>query len=440
MPGLGYATTERLNQESLAVKISIDESVCGMLFDICHRQDPFDDYPLTYNWFGGGQVQVINNIEEAEEVGISEGGFMGGVPYYHIKRFYDFIGADKPIYIMFSNCKSNEEPNFDAIQTMQRESNGSIYQIGIWTEWPLWKVAENNNYIHTDLLAAIKIQTDELCGIIGEPTNSASPLSVILCANTACLENDISNNRIVDYNKIPNLIELNQPKVSIILGQDGTDEVHSIQQSNHNYTPVGMLGIALACISIAPAEESIGRVERYNLNKNDDMNNPELGFGSVGADNYYSPISDINNVRANIISLKGYIIPTRYKAKESELFFSNDQTLSEKDYLTLANNRVIHKCRRIIKSVMLPYIGANMSLDPATGKLSTTSIAVIITSITEALDKNMLNVDGQSQINGRTVIIDEDQNILDNDELKVDVSIIPAGSNAQITMEELYSI
>lgn len=441
MPGLGFATAERYEQKQPNVGISIDESISGMLFDTSHRQDPFEDFPAAYSWFGDGQVQVINNLSDAEDFGITEGGIMGGVPYYHIKCFYDFIGSDMQLYIMFANCSSNDEIDFSPIQNMQIACGGKLYQIGVWTEWPLLRLKEDESYGFTDLLSNINIQTNELCGVVGEVTDSSSPLNIILCPNTAYVENGESRIYTVDYKKLPDGTVLNFPKISVILGQNGTDDVHAMQAGNYGYSPVGLLGYAMACVTLAFAEENIGHVEKFNLNKNEDIDSPELGFGNMESDTpLYTPISDIINIRANLISLKGYIIPTTYKAKEGELFFSNDQTMSNGDYLTIANNRVIHKCRRIIKSVMLPYINSNADIDPVTGKLSGTSIAIFSSNILTALDKGMMNRDGQSQIDGRNVKIDDDQNIIDNDELKIECTIIPACSNSQITVEELYSI
>ena len=76
--------------------------------------------------------------------------------------------------------------------------------------------------------------------------------------------------------------------------------------------------------------------------------------------------------------MAGYVLPTTYKAKEAAVYLSNDQCLSEGDYKSLANNRVIHKLRRIIKSVMLPYVEGNVEMDPNTGKIAVYDAAINI--------------------------------------------------------------
>lgn len=431
MPGLGYVSLNKFQQDPSIVSISIDESVCGIIFDISKRENLFDDYPIINQYFGNGQVQIVTNMEDVEAFGIVNNGFLSGVPYYHLSQFYKYIEKDATLYIMFADCSES----FEAIQQMQLIAKGAIYQVGIWTEQPLW-YKDGDDYRFTELLTNIKVQTDELCGMIDQPTDSSSPLSIILCANTAWL-ND-STDSVVNFKKIPYARDLEMPKISILLGQDGTDEVHQMQQNNYQNCPVGYLGLAMACCYLAPAEESIGYVDNYDLNKNDDLNNPELGFGDIESGNY-NPMDKISYTRANIISLNGYIIPVRYKAKEACLYFSNDQTLSEKDYQTLALNRVIHKCKRVVRSVLLPFINSNAVIDAATGRLTATSITVFTNMILNALDQKLINVRGQEQINGRFVDIDDEQNIIDTDEIRIEYTVVPVNTNTQIRLEELYT-
>ena len=162
-----------------------------------------------------------------------------------------------------------------------------------------------------------------------------------------------------------------------------------------------------------------------------------MGFGNV-ADDEYNPIEDLNTVRRNVISIKGYILPTTYKSKEAGVFFSNDQTLSEKDFSTISLNRIAHKCRRIIRSVMFPYVNGNIDIDPSTGSVSGIAQTKITNLITERLDANMVNPLGQDQISGRYVVFDNTSNILETDELNVNCYFIPVCANMTIDIQEAY--
>ena len=432
MPGLGYVSLGKLNL--LNATFSFDEKICGMLFDYGMYEDPFDDHVQLENYFGNNQVWLIRNLEEIEEMGLSDE-FMNGVPYYHIKQFYDYVGADADLYVMFSNCISNGKPDFEAIQIIQQASNGKIFQLGIWTEQCIWK-SGLSDYDFTSLLGEIESQAEVLSGIVNKTAADGLPLSVILNANTAKID-DVDGKYVVDHKKIPDATSLNFPKISVILGQNGTDEVHEMQLANNNKTPVGMMGLALACLCLSSAEMNIGYVDKFDLNKNDDLNDAELGFGNVGGGDY-TPIKDLNKVRRNIISLKGYILPTTYKAKESGIYFSNDQTLSERDFSTISLNRLAHKCRRIIRSVMFPYVNGNIDIDPSSGAVSLTEQTRITNLIIERLDANMVNPLGQEQISGRYVKFDDTKNILMTDELDLNCYFVPVGSNMAIDIKEAY--
>ena len=432
MSGLGNVTLSELDLSSLT--FSFDESIGGMLFDYGMYSYPFDDHVQLEYFFENNQVQLIHNLKEIEEMGLDEE-FMNGIPYYHIKMFYDYVGKDADLYVMFSNCILDERPCFESIQVIQQASNGKVFQLGIWTEQCIWKMGVNG-YEFTDLLSEIESQAEILSGKVGKAAVDGLPLSVILNACTSKLEN-ADGRYIVDHKRLPDATTLNFPKISIILGQNGTDDVHAMQKSNHNCTPVGFMGLAMACLCLASAEMNIGFVDEFDLNKNDDLNNPELGFGNVDQNNF-TAIDDLNIVRRNVISLKGYILPTTYEAKETGVYFSNDQTLSERDFSTISLNRIAHKCRRIIRSVMFPYINGNIYINSNTGMVDEIEQTKITNLITERIDANMINPLGQDQISGRYVAFEDTGNILETDELHINCYFIPVGANMTIDIEEAY--
>lgn len=432
MPGLGNVTLNELNLPS--AMFSFDESVCGMLFDFGLYSDPFASYSKLEDYFGNNQVQLINNLEDIVDMGL-DNRFMNGVPYYHIKKFYDYIGADAELYVMFSSCINNGNPDFEAIQVIQQASGGKIFQLGIWTEQCIWKSGEHN-YDFTSVLGLIEAQAEILSGKVNKTGADGLPLSVILNACTAKLD-DTEDEYVIEHTKLPDASSLNFPKISVVLGQNGEEDVHTMQKANHNYTPVGFLGLAMACLYLASAETSIGHVDEFNLNKNDDLSVPEMGFGNIEKDDF-TDIENINIVRRNILSEKGYIIPTTYKAKEAGVYFSNDQTLSEQDFSTISLNRIAHKCRRIIRSVMLPYVNGNIELDPSTGAVSNIEQTRITNLITERLDANMVTPLGQDQLNGRYITFDSTKSILETDELDVNCYFIPVSSNVTIDVQEAY--
>ena len=398
-------------------RISFDESICGMLFDISERTGVFDMIPLTASYFADGQVQVIRSISEATAMGLMDERLMNGLVAYHIKTYYEFIGKEQNLYIVFANCKENDKPDFSVIEDIQAAINGAIFQLGIWTEQDIL----DEELKPTQLINNIQYNVNELCNIGGSMGNGSTPLSVMLFPHI---------DEHIDYKALPDLINLSAPKVSVFIGQEGSDEVHAIQSSNVKHTPVGALGFALGVLTLAGAENSIADVGQFNLNIADNLRSPELGFGPN-----YSPIADIIEVRRNRIAMNGYIIFNTYDAVEAGVFFCNEQTLSYGEYDTISKNRLMHKAKRIIKRALLPRVNENILMDPS-GNISATEIVAISNDIYEYLDANMVTRMGQKQIAGREVHIDPAQKVLENDTLMTKVELTPVTSSDKIQVEE----
>lgn len=424
MPGIGYITTGKFESDRGRFMLPTDESVCGLLFDTSDFYRPFDDYPLLQQFFGNGQTQLVNNLTEASMYGLCDDNFMSGLPYYHLRQFYDYIGSDAPLYI----CFTSDSTNWSAIEAMQIEANGKIFQIGIWTSKFVWRV-QDGDIVFTELIGNIESGADILAGKVGELSLGAVPLSVVVCPNTAL---DGTSNALQN---IPDATVLNCPKVSICLVQNGSDEVRAIQSKCPNSSPVGSIGLVMACLHLAYAEESIGYVKKFNLNKNDDFENAEVYFG-----NRSFSVDDITYIVGNYVAQMGYIMPCTHKGKEAEVFFSGDPTASDGDYKHISGNRIMHKCRRIIHSALIPYINSAHLLDLTSGHLSESSKSIIVSDILNWIDSTMVNPLGQSQISGRTVSVSKSRDILETDAISVEASIGLIGYNSVINEKDDYEV
>lgn len=407
MPGIGYITTNSFDYNKENLSISTDESVCGLLFDISGFYRPFDNFPLLQHFFGDSQTNLINNLAEAEMYGLCEEEFMGGLPYYHIKQYYNYIGADAPLYI----CFTSDNSEWSAVESMQLAANGRLFQIGIWTSLPLWQ-SSDRELLFTDLIGNLESAAEILSGKVGQSTLHNTPISLIVSASTKF------SNSVFAIQDAPDATALNSPKVSICLAQNNSDEVVAIQARCPNKAPVGCIGIVMACLHLAYAEENIGYVSKFNLNKNDDFNNIGVYFN-----NRFINASDITYTVGNFVAENGYILPCTYEGKIAEYFFSGDPTASNGDYNHISNNRVIHKCRRAMVSALLPYINDSHTLDVSTGDLSEGSKTLIITDILNSLEAALQNPLGQAQINGKSVEINKNGKILEDDVITVKMSI-----------------
>lgn len=422
--GIGYVTTSSFNNNIEQFTLPTDESVCGLLFDMTFFQSPFNDYPLIQQYLGEEQTILINNLSEAAMYGLTDNQFMNGVPYYHIKAFYDYIGTDAPLYL----CFTSDGREWSAVEKMQSAANGKIFQIGVWTAQCIWNVS-GTQLSFTDLCSNLEAAAETLTGKIGQQTMGISPLSLIVSPNTRVSLQG------VNLQDVPTAIELNLPKLSVCLVQNGTDAVYAMQKANPYNAPVGCIGLLMACLHLAYAEECIGYVAKFNLNANEDFENAEVYFGSE-----HISVDDIIYMVGNYVALKGYILPCTYSGKEAEVFFSGDPTLSDGDYSTIANNRIMHKCRRCVYSALLPYIHAGHLLDTISGGLSDSAQSIITSAITDKLDAVMMNSIGQSQVDGRTISVSKSDTILETDAISVSLSIGLVNYNKTINEKDDYVV
>ena len=426
MAQLSYIDTGPKQTPDLTFNIPTDESVGAFLFDTSGFEKPFDGFPLLYHNFKDGQIQCIKNMDDALLLGIKNDGFLNNLIYYHLAQFFDFVGDNQAVYVAIADCSKD----WDVIQYMQQQASGRIFHIGVWTSQPIWNKKSDGSMGFTPLITNLQAQADEINGKIGVSTHTMVPLHIMLCGNT----NYIGGYQI-HYKQLPNAIELNCPKISVALVQNGSQEVRQMQGSNPIQAPVSSLGLIMACLALCGAEESIASLEKCDLNKNEGFNYPEWGVGSTG-----TPMESVHRVWANTISSRGYIIPVDYEGLEASYFLSTDQTLCEGDFSTIANNRVMHKCRRALCTALLPYVNSNHIYIPGTHNISATSITIITDSINTILDSVMRNKQGKNQINGRVVTFLENDELLENDSISLKLEIGPVNYSGFLSEEVSHDI
>lgn len=426
MAKLSYIETEPKQTLDNSFNIPTDEGIGAILFDLSGYSNPFDGYPLIYHNFKENKVQCVKNMDDASILGILNDGFLNGMLYYHLSQFYDFIGEEQAIYIMLADCSED----WDALQSLQQQVGGRVFQIGIWTSQPIWNRKEDGTIGFTSLITDLQSQADVINGKIGKATHSMVPLSLILSANSNYIDGTPFS-----YKLLPDAIELECPKVSVLLLQNGIDTVKSMQALNPLQAPVGALGLVMACCVLCGAEESIASLDKGDLNKNEGFNYPEWGIGESG-----TPINSVNRIWANIISSRGYIIPIDYEGEEASYYLSSDQTLSNGDFSSLANNRVMHKCRRAISTALVPYINSDHIYNLASKTISTSSIAMLTSSITTIIDSVMRNKSGQKQIEERIITFLEDDDLLETNSIAFKLSLKPANYSGFITEEVSHDI
>lgn len=426
MAQLSYIETNTKKEPISSLNIPTDESIGAFLFDISGFTAPFDSYPILYHNFKDGTIQCVKNMDEALLLGIQNDGFLGGLLYYHLSRYFDFMEGEQTVYVAIADCSES----WDVIQYMQRQTSGKLFHIGVWTSQQIWRLCEDGSIGFSPLITNLQAQANEINGEVGKSTHTMTPLNIVLCGNSYYVDGHD-----IDYRQLPDAVQLNCPNISVLLAQNGSSQIKDMQKLMPSQAPVSALGIVMACLSLCGAEESIASVDKCDLNKREGFNNPEWGLGFSG-----TSIDSVHQIWSNIISSRGYIIPVSYEAIEASYFLSSDQTLSQGDFGSIANNRVMHKCRRAMCTALVPYINGNMMVATGNGSVSNTTMAIITQSVNTALDSTMLNKDGLSQINGRVLTFLDNNGILETDSVSMKLEVIPANYSSYISEEVSHDI
>lgn len=416
---------------------SLTEKVCGLLFDISAQSDI---------WTNGAGVKLaaalkdtvieLNCIEDAEELGLAaytgetdgdsaSKDFLAGIPYYHIKHFFKACNNAGRLFIAFADCKDN----WNALVDMQKAAHGVINQFGVWTEQNLWKQTDTSAEQYSiqivgDLQSTAKQLADSY----------NAPCVILLNANTSKVATASGNVDTVVWSKIPSCVA-DSRYVSVLLGQGLDSDVSAMQCSLASTTPVGNVGAALGELTNSNVGESIGWVANHDLITY--FPDIEFGFGdSTIVDKALknsTKYSSLSQSQLDNLDNLGYVFLCRYVGYEGHVFFSSDQTCSNGDYCTIARNRVINKSRRSIRTALLPYVNSPIKVNRSNGQLPTAVITIFTNLITDVLNA-MTDAEEISGIG--KISIPASQNILKNDRLIIQYTIVPLGTAKEIRVTE----
>jgi hypothetical protein len=423
-----------------------NEKVTGLLFDVSlqpalftsgyglnnkSRLDLNDVIYITTRKSSIKDFGIIERVKVSDEDEENNENFLHGIPAYHIREFFRMSGnvdGNGKLYVLFADCSTN----WDAVEIMQRAAGGSINQLGVWTEQPLWTFNGATEKYNLNIVKTLNEKAVALA-------EQNQPLSIVLAANPSNTGSNTIEGKQVNLNKIPSTI-CESSRISVIFGQSRSENIALMQKRNVNHTPPGFLGAVMGAIARANVQESIAWVKQFNL-FTDDFQDIELGFGDInlsGEDEFVSlnRYESLSPVLLDELDEKGYIFPIKYAGKENGIYISRDQTCSTEDFRTVARNRTINKSRRAVREALLPYVNSPLMVNPATGFLAPSKITAFKTLIGDILNR----MKAAQEISGYSVIIDPNQNVLVNDTLTISYFIVPVGVATKIYVEEGLSL
>jgi len=491
---LGGVFTTDLDNQITSDVVASTEAVGGIIFDtaIVGGLAAALGAGAAATVFANGNVVELNSTDDVNEAGINENVLLG-LAKKHIDDFFALAGSGQRLFVSFMD--STTDTDFEAIEKMQVAAGGIIDHIGVWTGIPIanqedvytkvsnptgnpstlgyyklsndsyvaaseTEVASNTDYYiksttlavpSSNIITKMEAQAETLGGKIGV-TNYDGNAPVVILLNAP-----IANIAEIDYKKLPDLSGLDCPKVSVLIGQSADAATHALQLklidtgNTPNYVTVGNIGAAIACLAVAPANESIAHVANFNITRV--APSAELGFGNLavtgtsgartwGATAAYTNINTLSYQKRNTyLHNKGYVFLTTYDGLENAVFFSSDQTLSQGDYSKIALVRVMNKSRRVVRRALLPYVNEDWEVDAATGELSQVSLSIIQDLVLNAIRVNMVEPGTTNpQVSNETCTIASGQMILANDSLNVNYSLTPRGYTGIFNVTEGFAL
>lgn len=312
--------------------------------------------------------------------------------HYHIAEFFR-MQPKGYLYVGFYAVPGTYD--YVEIQTMQEFSAGKIRQIGVYKDGAAFAAAD------TTAIQAIANNLDTL----------KMPLSVLLGA-------DIS--AVADVSTLADLATLSNPKVSVIIGQDGGGLGLKLWYAYAK--SITVLGAALGTVALAKVSEDIAWVGKFNIT--DGIENDTVAF----ANGVKFTSGNVPLTLQDAINNKRYIFLRKYPNQPGTYFNESHTAVSfTSDYAYIENNRVIDKAIRGIYATMLPLLASPLRLN-ADGTLEDTTVAFFESQAAINIDQ----MERDQDLSDSSVVVDPNQNVATTSTIIVTVKLLPVGVARQI--------
>jgi hypothetical protein len=317
--------------------------------------------------------------------------------HYHVSEYFRI----QPKGVLYVGVYATSDVGtFSAVTTMQNFSNGKIRQIGV--------------YQTSSAFATSQVNT--LQSIANSLLQSHKPVQVLYAA-------EISGT--ADLSGLADLTALSNPKVSVVIGQDGEALGNDLFKARGK--SISCLGTALGAVSKAKVHESICWVGKFPI-----VDGEEFDVLAFGNGNLYRALSD---GLIDGLNDKGYIFPRKFVGLNGSYFNDSKTAVAvTSDFATIENNRTMHKAVRDIRTNVLPALGAPLYLNA--GKLTEDTVGYFESLAAKPLE----DMQAAGEVSEFSVTIDPTQNVLATSKLTITVKIVPVGVAREIVFNIGYTV
>lgn len=232
----------------------------------------------------------------------------------------------------------------------------------------------------------------------------------------AILGADIS--AITDLTTLPDMSIRNSPNATVDIGQDGKGQGAFLYATNGK--SITSMGATLGAYALAKVNESIAWVDKFNMSEDTiELDTPAIANGQLVMD--ADGVIDENFLDA--LEAKSYTFLRKFVGDDGTYRNETRTCIGvENDFAYAENVRTMQKAMRVTYKGLLPAIGAPIVLNPD-GTLQNHDIEYFIT----LAEKNLTQMERDTEISSKTVEIDPTQKVIQQGYLIVSVEVQPVG-------------
>ncbi len=325
------------------------------------------------------RVQPLSTIEAAEAAGITADAASWGVRvlHYHLSEIYKL----NPAVILYVGIfdKPAAAYTFAEVKTMQNYAGGKLRQLAVWAGD---KALEQGDDLTT------------LQGVADNLEANARELVILYAPKVATVSG--MSDKLAGGNKC---------RVSVVIGQAGSgvaDELYR-DKANAAKASVSGLGVVLGLVSRAKVHQSIAWVKEFPTG----VSVPAFGDGTK--------LNALDPAVVQKLDAGRYLFfVTQEGQSGSYMNDSHNMDSAISDYAAIESVRTMDKAVRGIRTYVIPELGGNVYIDPATGKLASYTVEHLKTVANHALE----DMERAGELSGYRVDIDAEQDVLSTSEVE----------------------
>jgi len=336
----------------------------------------------------GENIKLIRRILDLEKLGILENSVNHSVEFYQVSEFFR-LNTDGYLYLSINPIPVSW--NFSEVYDLQNEVEGKIRQIGVFNTIPF----------ATTEITALQLIADQL-------SVEYMPVQLLYTADFV---------PVTDITTLTSLRTLQAPKVSIIIGMDGSGDGYSLYQTK-GYS-ICDIGAALGALSLVLVNESIASPELINF-ASAELDLPLLGNGDR--------VKDISTTNLDELYDKGYLFYKKFKGQVGTYLIDTLTCTDElSDYFDIQNNRTMDKAIRGVRRFLFPKLHSKIKLADD-GTLS----PLVISLFKDIASTPLQKMKTDTEISNFIVEIDKNQKVLETSTIEINIRILPYGTTRYI--------